>query len=152
MRAIKRKYLLILGLTILIVSLALATVPRYRETRDLKKAIEDKLPILEESYDRYIKQLKAMEDLKKVLKKPPDLNIDIFKGMKIVKNRGTISISGRVNGRKLIKILDYFTKNPNSYIESLKVNNKLENPMTISTPVESYANIVIEVRILELRE
>ena len=152
MLVIKRKYLFLIGITILFSSLALSTIPKYLEIKKTSETIENDLPKLEESYKRYVEQLKAIEEIKKVLKNPPEISPDMFEGLKISRSKGEITITGTINGEEFVKILNYFIKNPNSYVEYINLKNHAENPMSISTPVESRADVYIKIRVLELKK
>lgn len=152
MLVIKRKYLLLIGITILFASLILSTIPRYLEMKRISESIERELPKLEQSYKRYIEQLKAIEEIKKVLKNPPEIEPDMFKGVRISKRGEEITLSGVVSGEEFVKILNYFIRNPNSYVEYIRLKNHAENPMSISTPVESLADVYMKIRILELKK
>ncbi len=152
MLVIKRKYLLALGLTLLFVSLFFATVPKYLEMKSTVRRLESEFPKLEESYKRYVEQLKAIEEIKKVLKNPPEINPEMFEGVRISKRGEDIVLSGVVDGKEFVKILDYFTKNPNSYVESINLRNRAENPISISNPEKPLADIYMKIRILELKK
>ena len=152
MLVINRKYLMIMGLTLLFVSLFFATVPKYLEIKNTAKSLEAEFPKLEESYRRYTEQLKAMEEIKKVLKNPPEIKPDMFEGVRISKRGEDIILSGVVNGEEFVKILNYFITNPNSYIEYISLRNHAENPISISTPEKSLADVYMKIRILELKK
>ncbi|GEM_PF-3969192 len=152
MLVIKRKYLLLIGIAILFTSLILSTIPRYLEIRKISENIENELPKLEKSYNRYIEQLKAIEEIKKILKNPPEIEPGMFNGVRISRRGEEITLRGVVNGEEFVKMLNYFIRNPNSYIEYINLRNHAENPMSISTPVESQADVHIKVRILELKK
>ncbi len=152
MLVINRKYLFIMGLSLLFVSLFLATVPRYLEMKSTLRDLEREFPKLEESYKRYTEQLKAMEEIKKVLKNPPEINPQMFKGLRVYKKGEDIIISGVMDGKEFVRILNYFIENPNSYVESINLRNRAENPISISNPEKSLADVYMKIRILELKK
>ena len=151
--SIKLFFVAIGGVALLIVSSFFLIVPRYREISELRVELESKLEKLESAYNKYISQKKALENLRKVLKSPPRVEGDLFEGLSVRRMEDRYVISGDVKGDRVVKLVDYFMRNPSSYISSLRISNSIDTPITISTKMSTPdVHMRMEVRVMELIE
>ena len=151
--SIKLFFVAIGGVALLIVSSFFLIVPRYREISELRVELENKLEKLESAYNKYVSQKKALENLRKVLKSPPKIEGDLFEGLSVRRMEDRYVISGDVKGDRVVKLVDYFMRNPSSYISSLRISNSIDTPITISTKMSTPdVHMRMEVRVMELIE
>ena len=151
--SIKLFFVAIGGVVLLIASSFFLIIPRYREISELRIELENKLEKLESAYNKYISQKKALENLRRVLKSPPKIEGDLFKDLSVRKIEDRYVISGDVRGDRVVKLVDYFMRNPSSYISSLKITNSIDTPITISTKMSTPdVHMRMEVRVMELIE
>ncbi len=151
--SIKLFFVAIGGVALLIVSSFFLIVPRYREISELRAELENRLEKLESAYNKYISQKKALENLRKVLKSPPKIEGSLFEGLSVRRVEDRYVISGDVSGDRIVKLVDYFMRNPSSYISSLRIVNSLDTPITISTKMSTPSvHMRMEVRVMELIE
>ena len=151
--SIKLVFVAIGGIALLAISSFFLIVPRYKEISRLRMELESRLEKLESAYNKYISQKKALESLRKILETPPKIEGKLFEDLSVRRVDDRYIISGSVNGSRIVKLLDYFTRNPSSYISSLKIRNSLDTPITISTKMSTPdVYMKMEVRIMELIE
>ena len=151
--SIKLFFVAIGGVALLIVSSFFLIVPRYKEISELRAELENRLEKLESAYNKYISQKKALENLRKVLKSPPKIEGSLFEGLSVRRVEDRYVISGDVSGDRIVKLVDYFMRNPSSYISSLRIVNSLDTPITISTKMSTPSvHMRMEVRVMELIE
>jgi hypothetical protein len=149
--SIKRSYMVILGLVILIAFGYLLFVPRYNEISVLRSEIRERLSNLEVIYDRYVNQKRALEELQKVLKNPPNFDEEPFRGLSITKKRATYEITGDMDGKTFIELMNLLNQSPSVYISKLMVKNLIDIPVVI-TEVKKSSKIRagIEVKTMEM--
>ena len=151
--SIKLVFVAIGGIALLAISSFFLIVPRYREISELKVELENRLEKLESAYNKYIGQKRALESLRKILESPPKIEGELFEGLSIRRIEDRYVISGNVNGGKIVRLVDYFMRNPSSYISNLNIRNSLDTPITISTKMSTPdVYMEMEVRIMELIE